>query len=318
MNILYIGPFQQNNDLGYCSSAILRHLCSLPEHKTFAYPIYSGYDNTLISNIPYFRFKELTHYPDINIQHCNIEHLYIDQYSRNYFIPIHNLDSSIPTKYLNKLNSVDKIIVYNDFDYQKYIDIGIDNNLLVKMESPQVEASDKKLDIGIYQQYYKYYFIGDFESNSANIFSVIYSFLSITKKNKNICLVICSECNSQQKQQLISTYEDIKKKLCLQTKEDKVLFVIDNISIDTIQKIHNTCDCFVCLNNSHYPLTDISIAKSCKNSIIDYSNIVIDTQNYNYDSYKYIPTQKSLRYIFSQNNLQHITTYPTQSLNSIL
>jgi len=305
MNILYIGPFQQNNSLGHCSSVILQDLCSLPNHRIFAYPIYSGYDNISVSRIPYLRIKELTEYPDAIIHHCTINNLYIDRYSKNYFIPIHNLDVDIPKKYHDKLKDLDRILVYNDFDYQKYSDIGIDAQHLSKIEPPYIKVSDNILDIGIYKQYHKYYFIGYLKDNLENIKRIMYNFLHVAKFRQNICLIICAECDRQYRQNIVAFYNEIKNELCMTMQEDKILFMLDEMTIDTIERIHRTCDTFLCLNNSFVPLADISMAKSCNNDIIHYNHLDLDIRAIGYNQKQYFLNEQSLRNTLYENKAMH-------------
>jgi len=319
MNILYLGPFQKNNALGYTSSIILQHLCALPNHHIYAHPIYSGIDNTTISNIPYFRFKDIKKYPEINIQHSTVNSLYVDTYSKNYFIPIHPANLEIPKQYHSKLKAIDKILVYSDFELDKFLSIGIDKDKIIKLPLPSVKISDAKLDIGIYNQYDKYYFIGDYSNNSNIIKSLIKNFLPMTKQNHNICLVIASDCTDTQRKELVEFYEQQKKNMLLENQEDKVLLLIDDVGCDRIHSLHRSGDIFLCLNDGHYPLTDAASALLCQNKIIQYPTEGLD-QEYIYNNKFNIITNNKIRDIINniEKHSESQEKYATTKIEEVL
>lgn len=273
MNILYIGPFQKNDELGFFSSTILKSLCDTEQHKVYAYPIYSGADDTELSNINYLRLNNISQYPDINIQHCSIETLYADINSKTYFIPIHNQDITIHKAYLNKLNAVDKIIVFDDWEYNKYIDIGIDSDKIFKCKCPATKNGLQHIDIGIYNTYKKYYFIGDYTRNKENIHTLINSFVSVSKDIDDICLLLCCDSTNAERKSIITYYEQTKKELKANNREDRILFLLDNISLDKINYIHNSCNYYFTINNTYYPAIDAFLANQNNNTIIGYSNL---------------------------------------------
>lgn len=319
MNVLYLGPFQLNNSLGYQSSFILENLCSINDIKVYAHPIYSGSDNTKLSNIPYFRFNQLDKYPDINIQHSTLSGLYVDTQSKNYFIPIHPTNKYIPKQYIEKLKAVDKILVYSDFEFNKFLDIGIQEDKIVKLSIPKITISKDKLSLGVYNTYYKYYFIGDYSNNKDIILSLIRNFLISAKDLQDICLVIASECNEQEKQELINIYEKEKQSLAMDVYEDKILLLVDDVSCSKIQSLHNACDTLLCLNDGYYPITDIASAKYCKNKIINYPIDNLDTEQKSHIM-SYIITNQTIRQMI--NNDKHTITeqdkYPTIDIKETL
>lgn len=276
MNILYIGPFQLNSTLGYESAILLKYLCdNAKDNNIYAYPLYSGYDDTEVSNIPYIRLKELSDMPDIVISHCLIETLSINRYSKNYLIPIHDQDLSVPSKYIQKLSRLDGVLVFNDFEYDKYSDVGISSEKIYKIKYPQIQSSMDKIDIGIYQTYKKYYFIGDYEQDKDSIKSLIKSFLSATRFTNDICLIICCKCDSLEKTQLIKDYESYKSELKI-IGEDKILFLLDNISTNKIDALHNTCDILFAINNANQSIIHSAIASAKNKKIITYSDCQLD------------------------------------------
>ena len=72
-------------------------------------------------------------------------------YSKNYFIPIHPANLEIPKQYHSKLKAIDKILVYSDFELDKFLNIGINKDKIIKLPLPSIKVPDTKLDIGIYK-----------------------------------------------------------------------------------------------------------------------------------------------------------------------
>ena len=319
MNILYLGPFQKNNALGYSSSVILQKLCDLSNCQVYAHPIYSGLDNPSVSNIPYFRFKDIKKYPDINIQYSTVNSLYIDTYSKNYFIPIHPMNLEIPKQYHAKLKALDKILVYSDFELDKFLNIGIEQDKLCKLELPSTKISENKLNLGIYNSYYKYYFIGDYINNEKIIKSLIKNFLPLSKTQNNICLIVASDCNDQQRQEIVKFYEQQKKDMLLENYEDKVLLLVDDVGCDRINSLHNAGDVYLCLNDGHYPLTDAAAATACKSDIIQYPTDGLDKE-YIYNNLFHTITNNKIQEIISntKENIQTENKYPVNKLEEIL
>lgn len=318
MNILYIGPFQKNNSLGYVSSIILEKLCHLSGHKIYAHPIYSGYDNRKLSSLPYLRFADLIEYPDINIQHSTINSLYIDQKSKNYFIPIHPMNLNIPKQYYEKLKCVDKILVHSDFELDKFLNIGIKSENLVKLELPKIESNPTKLSLGIYDSYKKYYFIGDYSNNKNIIEKLIKNFLVVSKHQTDTCLVVASECNSQQKQELIKFYEKQKENIMVNNYEDRVLLLVDDVGCDRIQGLHNCADVYLCINDGHYPLTDASMANLSDSITINYPTEGLDSEHMHNSVISSISNNKIIDILKNIENNNISQKYKTTKLQEVL
>lgn len=317
MKILYNGPFQSNNAIGYCSASILEDICKYNQIQTYAYPIYSGYDDEKSSTIPYLRMSELSKMPDAVISHCLIETASINLYTKNYLIPITQQDLSINIKHRNKLKEFDGIFVFNDFDYEKFLDIGISDSNIFKIPYPQStkSTSQHKLDLGIYSSYKKYYFIGNYDGDKASIKSLIPTFIDCCNQNDHMCLIICCETNSSNKKDLISYYEQCKSDLHT-NKEDKVLLMLDNLSHSRLSSLHSSADIFLSINNQYELISNCSLASKHNNTIISYGDLDLDKLS-DHNQTRYTIIKKSLK----ENILSHKkapSKYPISQLADIL
>ena len=316
MRILYTGPFQSNDSIGYCSSIILQSICELANHQTYAHPIYSGHDDVNASNIPYLRMPSLDIMPDIIVSHCLLDTCSINQYSKNYLIPISQQDLSINKKYVSKLKQLDGIIVFNDFDFKKYLDLGISDKHIFKIPYPKIAAIDgNKLDLGIYNSYVKYYFIGNYQGDKSSIKTLISTFIDACNYNDNICLIICCETDRSGKQELISFYEKCKSDLYAH-KEDKILLMVDDVSHARIRALHSTSDIFLSINSQYELISNCSMAAQLNNKIVTYSDLQLDELN-TLNQTQYTIIKKSLKKIILKIP-EKTYTYPLTQLSDIL
>lgn len=301
MKILYLGPFERNDSLGYLSSIVLENICST-DHEIYAHSVRSAYDNNFVSKIGFKKLKELDQMPDIIIQHGTLDMLAVNQNTKNYFVPIHPQVLGINSMYKKKLENIDHIFVFDDFEFKRYVDTGIDESKVSKINLDIKEQIPGEItDTRLYNGYMKYYFIGEYDHDKAIIQSIILDFLSSVDTMENACLIVCCESTRDQQRELSSYYENLKNELGLNDCEDKVLFVLGNVNNQTVVSLHKTADVFLSLNDSYYSGTNASLARSNSNIVIGYSDFTLDVIHHRSNK-KFSILHKSFRDLLTQIN----------------
>lgn len=276
MNILYLGPFEREDSLGHSSGMLLKNICDLNKYEVYAKSINSGYETEFESSIKHKKIDELKKFPEIVIQHSSVNCLAIAQNAKNYFVPIHNQNISISKQYHEKIKKLDHVIVFDDFEYDKFYEILKDPNRISKIRLFTEKSKQNIIDLKFYNNHYKYYFIGSYDSDKESIESIMYSFLAESRSLENTCLIICCESNLSEQKRLTEYYEKVKEHFKLKNREDKILFMLGPTSSKKELSLHKTADVFFALNKENYPVSNVTLAKSFGNIIIDYSDFSLD------------------------------------------
>lgn len=309
MNILYIGPFQNNSNIGVFGKHILTHMLN-KNNNVYAYPIYGKQ-----ISINHQSIFSMSKFPDVVIQHCYVQDLHLSHNSKTYFIPIIDQLSIPEPKYYNKLKCVDKIIVTNNIDYNKFLNIGIDSNNIVKLAPFNFTLTSRVKDINIYQKYdQKYYFACDY-SDVVPIKFIINNFLQVYGNKTNVCLLISCNCEYKQQQEIIEYYKKAKDFYKLREYQDVIIFTFDKFSEKSLSSIHETCNICILLNNN-YSFVDYCLATQNENYIIDYQLLDLDSNNVYADKYSII--NKSLQDVLINYKNFSCTNIPSTEMSDIL
>lgn len=256
MNILYVGPYRLNNNIGYESLNILLELYD-KYSNIISRPVYingitsNKLDNvsSLIQTIENNTFDNI----DLIIQHLDVESMvYNSRIQKNIYIPFTN--NILPCthqiqkyKYLNQYgiflykNSIENYILDHAGVSQKQkIDIKISPKLTVKTYS--------RFDFGLYNKYTKYYSIIDTRTEKS-IKDLIINFI-VSFQKENICLVLFIQNMTNN---LLAQYNEfiknVYKNLDINFSINKIILVPVELNNNTIQIMHNTCDVYIDLNN---------------------------------------------------------------------
>jgi hypothetical protein len=287
MNKLYIGPYNQNTYIGHISRYYLDSILSQSASGSdFAYrPIYItesfriGEDsagiihekNTIIQNVPLDYFVPYT------------------DFDKNIFIPIIEHNKDINISYKDTLNKSDKILVSNPIDYMKIVSCGVDTkkiNMFYVEPKIHSQFQNKKIDLGLYDDLFKFYFIGDYVANKRIIKTIMIAFLSAFRTNNNACLVLWINTSNDNAEELFLYYQNLKKQMRLNNYFDKIIFVNRPLNLYETPLLHTNANVFLALNDDHYPIIDEQYAILYKNTIMTKNHLQL-AETYDVDRMDY-------------------------------
>lgn len=263
MNVLYLGPYRQNDYMGQYSRMNLRSIISgLPAKKSSVYsrPIYidfSSIDQNVpedISNAEIFP-KDNIQWSGI-IQNLPIEFLTVQKFTKNIAIPILNNKlekSSLNNIHFYKLNSFDHILLDSENNKNLLLKSGITTKISIynedfKTEYLDTEIINKQFDLGIINEKFVFSFIGSYISNVQIIHKIIIAFLIAFRSDADNMLFFLLKGTAKDKEELIAFYEQTKKQLNI-IGEDKVVFSFGSLTITEALAAINTCSCYLSLND---------------------------------------------------------------------
>jgi len=254
-NILYIGPYKENNGLGKSSKRMVECLSENQDINLSIRPIYltkASKDSSIFSDRYVEYESNKSNYYDAVIQHgYPMMFQYQSRFGKNIGIPEIETSNIGHTGWIDRMNLMDEIIFFSqvsaissiDSGYEKAVKIVNEPYDLKKYQSPKADFftySDKP---------YIFYTIGEY-SEKKNIKSIILAFLLEFNKAENVQLFIKTHDYSIPDQQLRSLIEydisQIKKSI---RKNDEEYCDIDILcgylkDIDII-RLHKSADAYV-------------------------------------------------------------------------
>ena len=252
MNILYLGPYRQYDYNGIISRKYINTIVRSKHIKLTTRPIYIDASCTykdIPKNIVELEHNILNTY-DMLVQHLPVNYLAINKKMKNVAIPILNINK-VNTFNQYKLNEFDMVLVNNIYAKtsldpllntpSKMFDFNIDTNMLR-------EYIGKKLDLGIFNHFQKFYFIGDHNTNIDIVEDIIKAFYTNYYSFNDTCLILfLRNINSD-----IETYiKKIHDKFKIKDSIHNILIVpIGNNEHDIIAA-HGSCNIFLDINDDN-------------------------------------------------------------------
>ena len=315
MNILYVGPYRQNNSDGYLSLNLLLD-CYEYHTKIVSRPIFNSNNFIKLENIEKLLSKiennHITHF-DVIIQHLDIDSfVYTSKISKYIFIPI--LDnkkiSFIQKQKLlfleNKglIISCDQISSYileTESIKHQQIDTNINSRLLLN--------STGSFNFGLYNRYKKYYSIIN-SDNENDIKKLIINFIQY-HKNDTKCLILFMTNVSQAILDKYNSYiKNIYKTLKINYSINKIIIAPVELNHEILCAIHNSGDIFLDMQQNI-----LTTYAECYKKNIYYSN---NDFYYSYDinNLNEHPTvEYNKNFDWSQNiNTKSNKTYPLSKI----
>lgn len=298
MNILYLGPYRQYDYNGIISRKYINTIVRSKHIKLTTRPIYIDASCTykdIPKDIVELENNILNKY-DMLVQHLPLNYLAINKKMRNVAIPILNINT-INTFNQYKLNEFDMVLVNNTYAKtsldpllntpSKMFDFNIDTNMLR-------EYMGKKLDLGIFNHFQKFYFIGDHNTNIDIVEDIIKAFYTNYYSFNDTCLILFLRNISSD----IETYiKKIHDKFKIKDSIHSILIVPIGTNEQDIIMAHGSCNIFLDINddnreslhnkyvqffkNKTITLLDLSLSKSRirnNRTSMEYFDIV-DTHN---------------------------------------
>jgi glycosyltransferase involved in cell wall biosynthesis len=284
-NILYIGPYKENNGLGRSSR---RYLKSLSLHKNInlsCRPIYftnqiqlEGGETDFIQ--PY-EINQSSKYD------CIIQHGYPDMFEynkafgKNIGITEIHTENLKHTGWIEKCNLMDEILVGSIFAAESLFKSNINTTVNVVPEPYNLDVFDnpefKNFFADSDNQPFTFYTIGQY-TEKKNINGIILAFLLEFTHKDNVRLFIKTGSNSlesitlenQMQYELSKIYQSIRKAPNDKNKIDIINGPLDN---ETIIRLHKSCDCYVDAVRADSNAACAIEALLCDNLVITNKNI---------------------------------------------
>lgn len=254
MNILYIGPYQTIDTVGYASLDIIESLNNSTKINNLTIrPIYIGdigsVNSFIINNLS---SKRLDKFYDIIIQHAPIDMLCdtTDLCETSVAIPL--FDRIIASdSYKNIFGSFTKILTddpsYSNFVSQRYEIENVDTFSYSKIYTQNV----KNIILSTEKNAIKFYAVlSDYDEDL--IQKLLIAFYYGFAKNTSISLIICLNNSDNQTIKKINDLAiSIKNKINYRSNIDNVSFIAKKHSMDELASLHHSCDIYIDINGSN-------------------------------------------------------------------
>jgi hypothetical protein len=278
MNKLFIAPYYQNTYTGILSKIYLDHILSFDHNRNSIVTRAYGGGDQLISEKPISETRTLNGFQSL-IQNLSPNQIIISpKFKKNILIPniiANQLLSS--DKYSDKFKLADLILVNNHLDYQKILSLNIAPSKIQQFSLPfslTPEVRQRKLDLGIFNDFFKFYFIGEYGPNKDTIKSTILAFAD-TFKNQDCLLVLWLTCTASERSEMLEFYQKTKQSLGIVNQLDNIIFICRPIDYSEISAIHNSCDIYLATNSDYYPFIDEQFAIAFDKHIISREQITV-------------------------------------------
>jgi glycosyltransferase involved in cell wall biosynthesis len=254
MNILFIGPYRQNDGWGSATKNYIKSLATQYKNLTIR-PVFLAqssndeldsdllkYENTIYDNYDAVIQKTLPH--------C---FFYDGRYKKNIGLTELETNNLSNSECISNMNRMDEIWVPSNQENKCLMKSGV--NKPIKVISQPLDTafikkySDHKLAFNnMIDKTFKFYFIGEYTERK-NIEDLIISFNLAFDIDQPVSLILKTSIpgiSPYDSNKIIEdTIESIKKKLNIRTKYKKEIIITDRLSYKDVIGLHNSCDCLV-------------------------------------------------------------------------
>jgi glycosyltransferase involved in cell wall biosynthesis len=254
MNILFIGPYRQNDGWGSATKNYIKSLATQYKNLTIR-PVFLAqssndeldndllkYENTIYDNYDVVIEKTLPH--------C---FFYDGRYKKNIGLTELETNNLSNSECISNMNRMDEIWVPSSQEKKCLMKSGV--NKPIKVISQPLDTafikkySDHKLAFSnIIDKTFKFYFIGEYTERK-NIEDLIISFNLAFDIDQPVSLILKTSIPGISPYDSNKIIEDeietIKKKLNIRTKYKKEIIITDRLSYKDVIGLHNSCDCLI-------------------------------------------------------------------------
>lgn len=326
MNILYLGPYRQNDDIGVLSRIYLNSIST--KFSVCSRPVYLNNNANNSQNIFITEKCSSTDF-DVLVQHLPIDNLAINSnFSKNICIPI--IDSKLlNSDQTSKLNFFDQIFIDNYFLYRqiKTINIAPSKYRLLGVELPPEIFHTNKYNLSLYDFSTKLYTILDFQKNLDMINDLCASFVSMSKNIKNLSLLLfLYNIDNNLLQGLNNRIKDLYSAFNSKLTTINIVPIGINNDLQSLILCHNTGDVFLDISETNKIPLNYHIAKNLDRKILDpttlnYSMSLFRNNTYSPDGYDYVSGTSiydNLTKILANNSTQHNIYKDYNTIDKIL
>lgn len=255
MNILFVGPYRQNDGWGHATRDYIRALSTNPDYNITIQPIYlsshdASFNDEKLLSLEKSRYD---HY-DMVIQKTLPDCFTINK-TFKYNVGITTLETNnySSSSIIRSINRLDQLWVPSTQEKNTLQKSGV--KIPIKTISQPIDTSyiqslsDHKLKLNpILDNFFKFYFIGDYNFRK-NLYDLIEAFHLAFSYEERVCLVIKTSIGglkpAASRQKIEQEIEDFKKTLNISNKYKKEIIITENLPYKDIIGLHNTCDCLV-------------------------------------------------------------------------
>ena len=278
MNILYVGSYRMDDDVGEISRLYLQDIAS--KHNVTARPIFINkntikaidpkiieLENNLFSEYDYC----IQALPMEMLTFCGSIKKHIALISHNYLSAINNYSV------INQLNRMDTVAVNNVEDESMLVRSGVSCEIK-KIDCPinldMANSIDKKFNFGIHSDHHKFYLFANYREDLEIIQNAISAFYMAFRCREGHSLIMILEGSDQDREHLNKTRLELKKQIGISDEYNhsiNELYIFDQLSDSDKVMVHNSCDTFLNLSPTASILQK-QYALFFGNSIIDKNN----------------------------------------------
>ena len=253
-NILYVGPYKENNGYGRSSRRVIDSLINDSNINLSIRPIYftSKIYNELSNKYDDFEENRQGHY-DCIIQHGYPESFHYDgRFGKNIGIAQIETRKLIHSKYIDNINLLDKIVVGSLFSAESLLESGIRTETKIVPEPYDLTSFSKETAEFFENKIpgsFIFYTIGQY-TDKKNIKGIILAFLLEFNTEDNVELFIKTDSYhlpSTTLEELISAdIEEIKGVIRRNSSNcPKISVLAGYLEDKDIIRLHKSCDCYV-------------------------------------------------------------------------
>lgn len=263
-NILYIGPYKQNDGWGYAARDYLKSIsyaCQKLGYNLKSSPIFlsGNIDNDIPEDINAHEKMIISGQFDTIIQKALPQAICPIYPYKNIALCVFEQRNLAHSSYIKQVFSrMDSVLVPSKIEKEELIKAGIQStyNISQPINCDEIDAATSALEKNKfdllklnskYKNYTKFYFVGSFTTRK-NIMNLILSFSNEFKINDKAILIIKTDQMSQQQREMI--IKNIKEILSSSkyNKElrDNIILITDRMDRNQLLALHYSCDVFVC------------------------------------------------------------------------
>lgn len=261
-NILYIGPYRQNDGWGEASKDYLRaigYACTKLGYNLISRPIYlaQNIDKNIPEDIKIYETNKHFSKIDTVIQKALPQAICPTRSAKNIGLCVFEQRNLIHSSYIKQVFSkLNGIVVPSTIEKKELINAGLSDvyNISQPINTTEIssfiETSENDDLLGLntkYKHYIKFYFIGSF-INRKNIMNLLIAFNNTFQHNEKALLII--KTNSMTSEQREVMTKNITETLSIfkyrKHISDRIIIISDNMDRNTLLRLHSSCDSFVC------------------------------------------------------------------------
>jgi len=252
MNILFIGPYRQNDGWGYAAKDYVRALestgCNLAIRPIYMSAVFgkTSLDEDLVQ-YEHNTFKEY----DLVIQ--NVLPSLITQTQFRTASLAYYETYGWPTNWKENLQTIDINFTCSNFDFNGLYNDGIKNNYLVPMPCnfSQYEKPYEPLNIGLPKPNFLFYFIGELNSRKG-LEKLLIAFHREFNRDEDVGLLIKTNKIGVSPEEVANRVQtqimQVKEKMRLYPNADSYkaeIIITESLTHEEMMRLHTLCDCFV-------------------------------------------------------------------------